>query len=181
MNCLLYTLSCNVVYLCLVYNAKVRNVNFYLLINLRLLILLVVYLVILLRLFLLFGFWGLKFLLMAIYLIGKKTILRLQGHCGHVYKTQVLVVTPGLLLKHTKYFYNLQYYLVLKFGVFWNSLLSYRDVNPLILMKQCCLSLTFLNPFLDYIVVHLMLLFISCLIFLPCFPLVLNKLRPYWP
>jgi hypothetical protein len=54
MNCLLYTLSCNVVYICLVYNAKVRNVNFYLLINLRLLILLVVYLVILLRLFLLF-------------------------------------------------------------------------------------------------------------------------------
>ncbi len=181
MSCLLCTQSCSDVYVCLVYNVKVQSVKFYLLINLPLLISRVVYLVILLRQFLLFGFWGLKFLLMGIYLVGKKTILRLRGHCGHVYKTQVLVVTPGLLLKHTKYFYNLQYYLVLKFGVFWNSLLSYRDVNPLILMKRCYLSLTFLNPFLDYIVVHLMLLFISCLIFLPCFPLVLNKLRPYWP
>jgi hypothetical protein len=118
---------------------------------------------------------------MGIYLVGKKTILRLRGRCGHVYKTQALVVIPGLLLRHTKYFYNLQYYLVLKFGVFWNSLLSYKDVNLLISMKRCYPLLTFLNPFLGYIVVHLMLLFISCLIFLPCFLLVLNKLRPYWP
>ena len=118
---------------------------------------------------------------MGIYLVGKKTILRQRGHCGHIYKTQALVVIPGLLLSNTKYFYNLQYYLVLKFGVFWNSLISYKDVNILISMKQCYPSLTFLNPFLGYIVVYLMLLFISCLIFLPCFLLVLNKLRLNWP